>query len=293
MKVDNYTKKLKKIDTVGIVIRPDSGDYIKNYYNIIDKKLSKKGVKRVLSYNSAKILGIDGGVEFDEMCKESDIIISLGGDGTLISISRRSYKFDKPILGINAGKLGFLVDVDIDEIESFLDKLFRGEYRIDKRMVFEVNFYKDDSKKSVIAFNDIVFSRSMVAGMVELKAYVDGVHFNNYYGDGLIISTPTGSTAYNLSSGGPVVFPLTQAVILTPLCSHSLTQRPLILPADFKVEIKSSDKVLVSVDGQEFFDMKEYDRVEIKVAKRGVKLIHRLERNYFNVLKEKLNWGDA
>lgn len=291
MQIINIEEKVNKLEKIGLVVRPDTHN-LHQYYNQIKKKLDIHNVDLILDEESASLLGKKG-VSFDKMCRISDIIISLGGDGTLISLCRRSFKYNKPILGINIGKLGFLVDIDVKELESFLDKLFKNEYRIDRRMVLEVVFHKKGTQTSAFAFNDVVFSRPMVAGMVELQAYVDDVHFNNYYGDGLIVSTPTGSTAYNLSSGGPVVFPLTEALILTPLCSHSLTQRPLILPANFKVMIKSSDNVLIAVDGQDIYHLNDYESVEFKMAKKQVRLIHRVERNYFKVLREKLKWGDA
>ncbi len=118
-------------------------------------------------------------------------------------------------------------------------------------------------------------------------------HLNSYYGDGLIVSTPTGSTAYNLSAGGPVVFPLTEAIILTPICPHSLTQRPLVLPVDFEIEFTSEDDVIVVVDGQDIYQMRDFERVCIKIADRGALMIHRIQRNYFDVLKTKLHWGDS
>jgi len=291
VQIINIDEKIEKIEKIGLVVRPDTHNLHK-YYNQIEKKLSSHNVELILDKDSASLLDKTG-VSFDEMCQVSDIIISLGGDGTLISVCRRSFKYNKPILGVNIGKLGFLVDVDIKELKTFLDKLFKNEYRIDRRMVLEVIFSKKNRQTSAFAFNDVVFSRSMVAGMVDLSAYADGIHFNNYYGDGLIVSTPTGSTAYNLSSGGPVVFPLTEALILTPLCSHSLTQRPLILPANFKVMIKSSDDVLVAIDGQDIYHLKDYESIEFKMAQKRVNLIHRVERNYFKILKEKLKWGDA
>ena len=291
MQIINVDEKIKDIKKIGLVVRPDTYN-LHQYYNQIKNKFDEYDAELILDDDSASLLN-ENGINFDKMCQISDIIISLGGDGTLISLCRRSFKYNKPILGINIGKLGFLVDIDIKELESFLDKLFKGEYRIDRRMVLEVIFHKNSEQKSAFAFNDVVFSREMVAGMVELQAYVDDMHFNNYYGDGLIISTPTGSTAYNLSSGGPVVFPLTEALILTPLCSHSLTQRPLILPADFMVKIKSDDNVLMAIDGQDIYHLKDFDSIEFKMAKKRVRLIHRLERNYFKVLKEKLKWGDT
>ncbi len=289
MQVVKIDEKLKNIKNIGLVLRPHSYN-LQPYYQKIKNKCDENGANLLIFKESAKLLGLKG-VDFETMCKKSDLIICVGGDGTLISLSRKSYRYDKPILAINAGKLGFLTDINFDEINIFLDKLFASEYRIDKRMVLNVTFCKNDKQVEAIAFNDVVFSRDMIGGMIKLKAYINDEVFNTYYGDGLIVSTPTGSTAYNLSSGGPVVYPLTEALILTPLCSHSLTQRPLILPVDFEVELKSEDEVLISLDGQENYNMKEFDSVKFKIASRGVKLIHRIERNYFKVLKEKLNWG--
>jgi len=289
MQVVEIDEKIKKFKKMGLVLRPNSYN-LYPYYEKIKKKLDENKIELIIEKESAILLNLEG-IDFDKMCKESDVIICVGGDGTLISVSRRSYKYNKPILAINAGKLGFLTDINYNEIENFLDKLFKDEYRIDNRMVLDVKFNSKELVKNAIAFNDAVFSRNMTGCMVKIDAFINETLFNSYYGDGLIISTPTGSTAYNLSSGGPVVFPLTEALILTPLCSHSLTQRPLILPVDFRVKIKSEDNVLISLDGQENYILQDYDSIELSIAPRGVKLIHRLDRNYFSVLKEKLNWG--
>ncbi len=285
-------EKIKnKIRYVGLTIRPNSPE-LKKYYEKIKKRLKKYNVELLVSQYSANMIGCKG-VSFDEMCQKSDFLIAIGGDGTLISLCRRSYKYNKPILGIYAGKLGFLTDIKCEEVDCFLDKIFKGEYRIDNRMVLEVIFhYKDNHKKKKIAFNDVVLLRPNIAGMCDIKAYIDDKLFNNYYGDGLILSTPTGSTAYNLSSGGPVVFPLTEALILTPICPHSLTQRPLVLPVDFIIKLKSKDKLNIVIDGQDKYKMHHLKFIEVKIANNGVKLIHRIERNYFEVLKEKLNWGN-
>ena len=289
MQIINEDKRVGEIKRVGMVLRPNSYN-LRPYYDKIKRKFNEHNAEVLISNESAKLLNADG-VDFEYMCQTCDLLVCVGGDGTLISISRRSYKYDKPILAVNAGKLGFLTDINFEEIENFIDKLFIGEYRIDKRMVLSVIFYDKNGIKQEVAFNDAVFSRDMIGGMIKLKAYINKDHFNTYFGDGLIVSTPTGSTAYNLSSGGPVVYPLTEALILTPLCSHSLTQRPLILSVDFEVELKSEDKVLISLDGQENYDMRDFESVKLKIASKGVKLIHRVERNYFTVLREKLNWG--
>ena len=298
MYLKSYSEKLPSIKTVGLSIRPNSPQ-LKVYYEKLLNKFEKYGVKLLVEKKSAKILDIEG-TSFEKMCQESDFLISIGGDGTLISLSRRSFPYDKPVLGINAGKLGFLADIKCEEIEDFIDKIFKGEYRIDIRMVLEIKLVKDFHKKEIVAFNDVVFSRKSIEGMVNIKAfvssknsYMETKHLNSYYGDGLIVSTPTGSTAYNLSAGGPVVFPLTEAIILTPICPHSLTQRPLVLPVDFDIEFKSEDDVILVIDGQDIYQMKDFDKVCIRIADKGAMMIHRIQRNYFDVLKTKLHWGNS
>jgi len=261
------------------------------YYIKIKNALLKYGVELIVEENSAKLLGCDS-VSFEEMCQRSDFLIALGGDGTLISLCRKSFSYEKPILGVYAGQLGFLTDIKSEEIESFIDKIFDENYRIDTRMMLEVSLHVNGIVKKLVAFNDIVFSRPKLSGMARIEAYIDSELINSYYGDGLIVSTPTGSTAYNVSAGGPVVFPLTKALILTPVCPHSLTQRPLVLPVNFEVEFKSSDTdTVIIVDGQDTYSMGDFDYVSIKIANNGAKLIHRVDRNYFEVLKEKLHWG--
>lgn len=292
MKTRRIDEKLKDIKCVGLTVRPDSPE-LKPYYLILKNKLESYGVELIVAKNSARFLGING-IEFEEVCRKCDFLISLGGDGSLISIGRKGFKYQKPIVGINAGKLGFLTEIRCDEIEQFIDNIFKGEHRIDTRMVLDIFFNKDGKEvKKAVAFNDIVFSRFYVSSMINLKAFVNGKFLNNYHGDGLIVSTPTGSTAYNLSSGGPVVFPLTEALIFTPICPHSLTQRPLVLPADMEAEFKSEDKVLIVIDGQESYNMHEFDSVSTKIADQGSKMIHRLDRNYFDALREKLKWGNV
>jgi NAD+ kinase len=223
-------------------------------------------------------------------------LVSLGGDGTLLSLVRRSYKYKKPVLGINAGTLGFLADITIDDVDNFLEQLLNGEYRIDSRMMMEGCIRtKDGLERPFFALNDVVITRPVISKMVKINAAIDGEWFNTYRGDGLIISTPTGSTAYNLAAGGPVMYPLTKAFIMTAVSAHSLTnQRPLVVPADFTIELSSpSETVIAVIDGQDHYEMHEGDVLSIQGAKIDGKLLHRKERNYFAVLREKLSWGDT
>jgi len=296
MHITHDSKKPQSINKAGLVLRPNS-KHLKQYYITLKNAFKKHDIELLVEANSASTLDIDG-VSEEELFEKSDILVSIGGDGTLISLSRKSYHYQKPLLGINAGNLGFLTDINLDEIESFIDKLMVGNYRIDDRMVLEVELTSKTNSKKLIAFNDIVLSRPTIEGMVTIDAFatsnmakVTKHHLNTYYGDGLIISTPTGSTAYNLSAGGPIVFPLTQALILTPICPHSLTERPIVLPADFEVEFKTENETIVVVDGQDTYNLKSFDSIKIKIATKGIKMVHRIERNYFNILKQKLHWG--
>jgi len=284
---------MERIETAGFILKPESPE-IAPIFEDVKARFEKRGIRVLLAERSARMIG-QKGIPFEQMCKESDFLVSLGGDGTLLSLVRRSYRWHKPVVGINAGNLGFLADVTLEEVDSFLDQLFAGECRIDQRLMLAGHIRKaTGAKVEFFALNDVVVSSPIPSKMVIVNASIEGERFNTYRGDGLIISTPTGSTAYNLAAGGPVVYPLTRAFILTPVLAHSLTnQRPLVVPADFAVELDTEKyDAMVTVDGQERYVVEEGDRICISVAKEGAYLLHRKERNYFSVLRDKLHWGD-
>jgi NAD+ kinase len=287
------SQKLEQIKTAGFILKPNDPE-IKTLYVRIKAEFEARGISVLLSEQSANMIGEEG-ISFEEMCEKSDFLVSLGGDGTLLSLVRRSYDYHKPVVGINAGTLGFLADITIDDVDNFLNQLLDGEYRIDNRMMMEGCITTKEGKKNpFFALNDVVITRPVISKMVKINAAIDGEWFNTYRGDGLIISTPTGSTAYNLAAGGPVMYPLTKAFIMTAVSAHSLTnQRPLVVPADFTIELSSpSEKVIAVIDGQDHYEMHEGDVLRIQGAKIDAKLLHRKERNYFSVLREKLSWGD-
>lgn len=282
-----------KMSTAGFILKPDSPE-MGVLYEKIKRQFEAENISVLLSEKSATMIGLEG-ISFEEMCLKADFLVSLGGDGTLLSLVRRSYGYHKPVVGINAGNLGFLADITLDEVDMFLGRLLQGEYRIDDRMMIKGYIEKKSGeKKHFIAFNDVVITSPEPSKMVKVNASIDGERFNSYTGDGLIISTPTGSTAYNLSAGGPIVYPLTQAFIVTPVLAHSLAnQRPLVVPADFSIELDAEKyRAIASIDGQEVYELEEGDVLYIAGAKKGAKLIHRKEHNYFSVLREKLHWGD-
>ena len=285
-------EKLSSIKIAGFVIKPESPQ-IRPIFDEIKSKFEAQGIEVLLAKHSAFMIGSEEGIEFEELCERADFLVSLGGDGTLLSLVRKSYGHHKPVLGINAGTLGFLADVTIPEVDIFVKNLILGEYRIDNRMMIEGYIQTADGRKNFYAFNDVVITRPSISHMVKIDASIDGEWFNTYRGDGLIISTPTGATAYNLAAGGPVMYPLTEAFIMTPIAAHSLTQRPLVLPSNFTINLSSpQDTVMVMIDGQDGYEMHSGELLVINGAEIGARLLHKKERNYFSVLREKLSWGD-
>ncbi|MCJ8327083.1 MAG: NAD(+)/NADH kinase [Campylobacterales bacterium] len=289
MKIINNNHKLCQIKKVGIILKPNCPE-IKTEYEIIKQHFLNAKIDVVLEENSAKMISCIEYLSFSRLCKECDFLVSLGGDGTLISVARRSVKYEIAVLGINLGTLGFLTDISFRNVKNFINSLQKDVYKIDKRMMIEAS----SNLNTFFAFNDIVISKKSISSMIRIKAMIDGKPFNSYYGDGVIISTPTGSSAYNLSAGGPLVHPMTEAFILTPIAPHSLTQRPLVLPASFEIEFTIIDSfgAVVIVDGQEIYQIEQNETIKIKMSDKKAKLIHREDRNYFEVLSEKLQWGN-
>ena len=288
MRIEKNFELLHNIKSAGIILRPSSPE-LKEIYLKIKELFEKADIEIFLEDNSALMISLKG-IPLDELCSKVDFLISVGGDGTLLSVVRKSYKYDKPVLGINLGTLGFLTDISMEQLPSFIKDLKNNIYKIDNRMMVEgsINLNK------FVAFNDIVISRKSISSMIKISAKIDGKHFNSYDGDGVIVSTPTGSTAYNLSVGGPIVHPLTDAFIVTPVAPHSLTQRPLVMPAEFEIEFKIIDNqgAVVIVDGQDIYEVEQNQSIKVKIASKKAKMIHRIQRNYFEVLNEKLRWGN-
>ena len=289
MKVTKSDEKLKAINIAGIILKPNSSEMMEEFLEI-KRHFINHGIDFILEENSAKMLGNNKGLELKDLCKKVDFLVSIGGDGTLLSVVRNSFEYNLPVLGIHMGTLGFLTDVLLEELETFLTDLKLGNYKIDNRMMVECHV--DDKK--FVAFNDIVISRRTVSSMIKIKAKINNISFNSYNGDGVIISTPTGSTAYNLSVGGPIVYPLTDAFIITPVASHSLTQRPLVMPADIEIEFKIKDPqgAVLLIDGQDTYEVEDETIIKVTIANKKAKLIHRQKRNFFEVLNDKLGWGN-
>ncbi len=279
------------IKKVGVLLRPSTPE-LKSTFFKLEKIFNKHDIEVYIDSISGAMIDVMG-MEFEHLCKQCDILVTLGGDGTLISAVRRSFDYDIPVLGVYAGNLGFLADVGMNELEEFVVSMIEKDCRIDERFVLEATIVKNGEEVAIHAFNDIVLTRPSISNMISIETLVDGKAFNTYYGDGVIVATPTGSTAYNLSAGGPVLFPLANVFTLTPICPHSLTQRPVVMPGEFSIEMKTpSNPALMIVDGQDMHELEIGESVHIRLSTKTAKLIHREEFNYFNVLKEKLGWGE-
>lgn len=259
----------------------------------IAKVLKKKNINLVLEKESAEFFGLKG-AEFKEILQTTNVFISLGGDGTLISTARTLALKNAFILGIHAGTLGFLTDTKLDKFDKFIDDFLGGNYEIQTPFILDVILENKTGKViKKVAFNDVVITRNLSSSMAKIDAFLNRKYFNTYFGDGVLVSSPIGSTAYNMSAGGAIVYPLCDVFCLTPICSHSLTQRPLILPKDRMVSFKNSgnSQVSIVIDGQDAFDMNEFLSISVGINKTRVCLIRNQNADYFDILKDKLGWG--
>lgn len=279
-----------KIKTVGVSLRP-STDGIREFFYDFKKLVRSYGADILIDPVSAAAVE-EKPTPIEEVFKESDILVSIGGDGTLIALARRSHEYKKPVFGINLGNLGFLTAVSKDEYKGFIDDLFEGSFDIEHRIMMEITVEKNGALEKKYAFNDIVITKNIFSKMIAIDVFSKGAEINSYYADGLIIATPTGSTAYNLSGGGPLVYPTSEDFILTPICPHSLTQRPLVVPTflDLTV-IPSSAPAVAILDGQESFNLDYKESLTIKQSKDKAMLLWPKNHNFFKVLKQKLRWG--
>lgn len=231
-----------------------------------------------------------------ELCAQVDLIVSVGGDGTLLSVARSTGTRAVPILGVNLGSLGFLTEINSDELEDSLERLLAGTLKIESRMRIAVQVMRDGEEVAHFqALNDAVIAKSAVSRMIDLVAHADGLEVSRYYADGLIVSTPTGSTAYSLSAGGPILVPGLEAIVLTPICPHSLTQRAIVLPQQTRLEIEvreiGTGHVTLTVDGQEAVELRDHDRVITCRSESPAEIVQSPFRTRYEIMHQKLRWG--
>ncbi len=227
------------------------------------------------------------------LCENSDIIVSIGGDGTMLATAYKAHQYDKPVLGINHGKLGFLAEANINQIDALVEEIKRGRYKIEKRMVIETDCCGHKVEK-LFGINDIVIDKGGWPKMIDLTIEVENEYVTTFAADGLIVATPTGSTGYSISTGGPIVSPSANVITLSPISPHSLTVRPIVLSGDQLITIKAESlhkEVHVNCDGQRVFAFPPPLKLDIRKCEKPLKLVHTSLSNYFETLRNKLLWG--
>jgi len=278
---------------IGIIIKKNEPDAVSAVKHLL-QWLRKKDFEFFIESEAASLLKMKG-YPRKEIPLKSDIIIVFGGDGTLLSAARLVGDLGVPILGVNLGGLGFITEVNRGEIRKEINKVLSGKYALEERIMLLADVYR--GSRRVIrqnALNDIVLHKSALSRMFELDIVINGQYVSTVRADGLIVSTPTGSTAYSLSAGGPILYPTLESFLITPICPHTLTSRPIVLPDTFLLEavIKNGDNVYLTLDGQVGFPLKGNDRIVIKKADYKTKFAILHDKDYFRILKTKLKWGE-
>ena len=283
--------------TIGIISRPRRSNLAEVVPPLL-AWLEEHGVRTVLDTETAGSLKNDGlGKTRHQVAEQADLLLVLGGDGTLLAAAREAAPRGVPILPVNMGSLGFLASFTVDELYPALEATLAGESTINERvllLVERVNRGEILTKQRVL--NDSVVHKGTLARMIELELYVDDGFVCRYRADGLIVATPTGSTAYSMAAGGPIVHPMVEAILITPICPHTLSDRPVVIHDTSKIELRvaeSSESVFLTLDGQTGVPMQVGDRVRITRAEERLKLIQPPNKSYFEILRSKLKWGEA
>lgn len=280
----------RSIKSVAIVIKPDNAE-ARATAGELSAWLGERGVAVI----SDGLIEAGNGAFQDREFPACDLVVVLGGDGTMISTARMIGDADVLVLGVNYGSLGYLTDFRIEELYSALDAIFDGQYEIDRRVMLHAEHWRGDEMIAAgRVLNDVVVTKAAVARIIEIETRLDGQFVNSFRADGLIAATPTGSTAYNLSAGGPIIFPSMNAIVLTPICPFALTNRPIVVPDTSQIELQlqnENEGVVLTLDGQIGYPMLARDTVKIRKSRTTLNLLQPPNRNYFDVLRNKLKWG--
>ena len=263
---------------------------------MVCSRFEREGIEVLLERDLARQMGRASGCERNEIPAQVDLIVVLGGDGTLISVTRAVAGRDIPIVGVNLGRLGFLTEITRDELPEMMENLIRGDYTVTDRMMLDAHIKRNGGVVgSYTVLNDVVINKGALARIIDLNTYVDGRPLSTYKADGLIVSTPTGSTGYNLAAGGPIIYPEINSLLISPICPHMLTNRPIILWSRSIIEVEvcfEDDVVFFTGDGQIGCELLPGDRVEVRRSESRARLVNSPNRDYFEILRTKLSWGE-
>ncbi|HHN65981.1 MAG TPA: NAD(+) kinase [Nitrospirae bacterium] len=285
------TKQISRVGIISKAGRPEPVEILKE----ILPWLRNRKYSVYIDKETASKLNIKG-YQRGEIPDLIDVLIVLGGDGTMLSAARLVAEKGIPILGINLGGLGFITEVNRSEVFSAMETMLKGECSVEERMMLEADIIRHgETIGSYTVLNDVVITKGALARIIDLETFIDHTYVTTYKADGLIISTPTGSTAYNLSAGGPIIHPSLNCIVITPICPHTLTNRPIVVSEGSLIEISmlsESEDVFLTLDGQVGFSLKKSDIVEVKKSPHKTRLLIPCERDYFKILREKLKWGE-
>jgi NAD+ kinase len=293
-------KDMTLIKRIGVVCKPHQPDALETLCRLT-QWLDERGIKLIggpeiererIEHQTGCVVE---SVTQEDLPKSVDLILVLGGDGTMISTARMIGDAEVPVIGVNYGGLGYLAEFPIEELFPALEAILEGNYKVERRVMLSVELRRGEelvTKNRVL--NDVVINKSALARIIEIEAHLNGQFVNSFRADGLIVSTPTGSTAYNLSAGGPVIYPSMNAVVITPICPFTLSNRPIVVPDDSLIEVRlmtDNEDVALTLDGQVGFPLQVGDRVVIRKSRTTFNLVQPANRNYFDVLRDKLRWG--
>ncbi len=260
--------------------------------------LRQRGHSVVMDEQSAGLIGNAdiASLAIHRLPEHCDLVIAVGGDGTFLTAARAVADFETPLLGVNLGRLGFLVDISPEQLTSRLDQILAGRYTTEQRHLLRTAIIRDDEIiHQQTAVNEVVVHRWVTPSMIEIVTSIDGIYLNTQRSDGLIVATPTGSTAYSLSAGGPILHPALHALVLVPLNPHTLSNRPIVIDDNVEIEIRFSQikqiAALVTCDHLEIPDVRISDKIIIKKADKPIKILHPEDHDFFHILRSKLNWS--
>jgi NAD+ kinase len=259
--------------------------------------LEEKNCLPLVEAHLAQLIGYSKGVAEEEIREQAELVVVLGGDGTLISVSRLFSGREVPIVGVNLGSLGFLTEVTVEELYPLLERCLEGNLRVSERMMLDVTVCRDGKEiQKTEVLNDMVINKGALARIVDLETRINRHILTTFKADGLIVSTPTGSTGYSMSAGGPIIHPLMSCIVITPICPHTLTNRPIVVTDDSIISITIAsaydEKVYLTLDGQVGLKLMQGDTIEVRRALKNTTLVMSEERDYFEILRTKLKWGE-
>ena len=279
---------------IGVLCKPKAPSGVATLNKLIPW-LQKRNYQVFMDKETAALINETSSHGKEEISQQADLLIVLGGDGTLLGVARSAHPYNVPILAVNLGSLGFLAEISLNQLYPVLENVLSGKFDVERRMLLNACIWRNGKKvEDHNVLNDVVINKGVVARVINLQVLVNGQYMTSYRADGLIIATPTGSTAYSLSAGGPIIHPSMHTLVLSPICPFTLTNRSILIPDHSIIQVKlvaEYEDVRITLDGQEGYDMRAGDILEIKKTKTTLQLIRGPNKNYYQILRDKLHWG--